>query len=199
MTENKEPSQIDLTEYGVPKTLADKCVMTIRDCAAQLGITIEDAKVMRPPVNLDPRLYDLGWTAKKISVVDDPPGVEVEPFTMGGRLNWDQEEPPSTEEVLLQLRRSCMFSMTVAIMPERSFVYQALEATRFSQNSVLLGMFIHDCAMYMQNNPPKDKNYHFPSVAKAQGFIADQLKKASKQSLVAIHERLSGMYQEKRQ
>ena len=188
-------------EYSVNQKLADKCIETIRACAKQLGVKVQEEKVMRPPFMWredDNPGHDLVWTAQMIGAVDDAPEVKPDVFTIGGRLNWNTEEPPSTGEVILQLTRSCMFSMTVALAPERDFIYQALEATRFSQNSVLLGMYIHDALVYMQENPPDGKRRNkFPSAHYAMEQINMRLEKASEPVLQMAHKRLQDQFSTK--
>lgn len=156
----------------------------ISETAKLLGITFKEKKAFFPPPIDD---MDAQWRMSWMAVLDlvaEEPEVSkaISGFRVGGRLAWP--EKPKNSEIMMAVRRSVAFALTVGIAPERDFIYQALIARQWSHNSALLGLYIEDCVTIMRAaiaNAKKPSD--IPTAEATMKDITNKLQEASRKTL----------------
>lgn len=182
-------------EYKEDEQLIGKVNKVIFETSRFLGIVLKDIRAFNPPPeNLSDDVVFIQWTAVIDAVAEEPELTRRNSgFRIGGRLSW--EKSPTDTEIELGVRRSVGFSVLAGIAPEREFIYQALEASMWSQNSVILGAFIFECMNLMQASMSGIKSSsQVATPAKVMGAIANKLKESAEATLIDVRKNLQAAY-----
>lgn len=182
-------------EYQPDEALIGQLESAIHETSRFMGVVLKDIRAFNPPpADLSEDEVFLQWTAIIDAVAEEPKITKfISGFRIGGRLSWGHR--PSEQEVQIGARRSVGFSVLTGIAPERDFVYQALEASLWSQNSVILGAFIFECVNLLQVSAGNAKtSSQIWTPGKAMNVVIDKLKGSVGDTLEQVRENLKAAF-----
>jgi hypothetical protein len=141
--------------------------------------------------DFDPMGFKVIWRGKLGGM---PPEWKGKP-DIGGRLFWPTM--PTDEQLKIATIRSTSFAILIGILPERNFVYSALDAFKFNQEFLAVGVYLQECIHLLNSSvstiPPKNggkPKHALPSLAKVQQTLISHIQQKAMPLLKSIHEKM---------
>jgi len=161
------------------------CQEAILTASKYLEIYLYDIEVLFPAMidDFDKMPYKIRWRA----FLNDGNG-DKEKQTVGGYANWPEE--PNEKQVGLTLKRSATFSTLTATMAGGQYVYQALDAWKYDQESFQIAVYKQTIVQSMAGMVD-DATLTMPSLGKIQSFVIKELQKESVGFLSEIHSKMT--------
>jgi len=181
-----------------PMRIDDKRQAIVLDAillaGANLHLPLKEISATHPaPLDdFDPAKVKIFW---KATIDGLPPEWRGKP-QIGGRLFWP--EVPVEEQLKISVIRSVSFAALIALLPERNFVYAALDAFKYDQEFLSVAMYKQEVIQMLNKsvqtipasqNGGKEK-HKLPSLAKAQQAVIDAIQKKSIDFLKNIYARM---------
>ena len=142
--------------------------------------------------DFDPMGFKIVWRAKLDAM---PPEWKGKP-DVGGRLFWPSI--PQDEQMKIAVLRSVSFAILIGILPEKNFIYSALDAFQFDQRFLSVGVYLQECIHFLnahvvtvqaKQNGGKEK-HALPPLVKVQATIVDSIQRNAIPVLKEIYEKM---------
>lgn len=181
-----------------PLKLTEKTKAVIQDAIIQSGdnlsikLTGISVSFPAPLDDFDMMKFKILWRAKMDGM---PPEWKGKP-EVGGRLFWPTQPPD--EQIKIATLRSVSFAILIGILPERNFVYSALDAYRFNQEFLSVGVYLQECIHLLNSSVitvPANQNggkekHKMPSLAKIQATLIDNIQKKAMPTLKDVYDKM---------
>lgn len=182
----KVPNQLNTDKT---KALIQEAIIT---AGKNLDMVLTDIQVAFPPLqgDTDPIKAKVHWMAKLSGMPEGWQGR----LEVGGRLFWNTK--PEDFVITQSMKRSVSFAILVGMLPERGFVYGALDAYRFDQQYLLVGAYKNECLHLLEKSIKYEEvkggkgKVSMPSLGKVQDVIVESIKKNSVEFLKDIYAKM---------
>lgn len=173
--------------------MIDRLKEIVAECSEQVGVGVEDISILNPARidDFEAPAVKFNWRASIESVrFNEELSKIIKGNLIGGHLGFPMEV--SIEEMYLAFRNQVLWILITETVPERNFIYQGIEVSRYSQNSILMGAFLRDCIKVMADSLHKANRVdQIHSVAKTMRIVTDNLTHQAKNYMQEVRNKMA--------